>query len=83
MAAFEKIVAPEGHLIDSGLMRQIFDGIISDGVVSPDFYSSRDHDTLVRLNGGWSTVENLITLFLFRWPDPCVITGRCLKLLPL
>ena len=31
MAAFEKIVTSEGHLIDSGLMRQIFDAIISDG----------------------------------------------------
>jgi len=30
MAAFEKIVTSEGHLIDSGLMRQIFDAIISD-----------------------------------------------------
>ena len=31
MAAFEKIVTSEGHLIDPGLMRQIFDAIISDG----------------------------------------------------
>ena len=31
MAAFEKIVTSEGHLIDSGLMRQIFDTVISDG----------------------------------------------------
>ena len=120
MAAFEKIVTSEGHLIDSGLMRQIFDAIISDGgefqilnfeigktnqepskadlkimagdvklmnkillklsslgcvidqdseislkaapadgVVPPDFYSSTNHETFVRLGGGWSTVENL------------------------
>ena len=83
MAALEKIATSEGHLIDSGLMRQIFDGIISDGVVSPDFYSSTNHDTLVRLNDGWSTVEHLITLFLFRWPDLCAMTGRCLKLSPI
>ena len=118
MAAFEKIVTSEGHLIDSGLMRQIFDVIISDGgefqildfeigktnqepsranlkimagdvksmnkillklsslgcvidqesevslkpadgVVPPDFYSSTNHETFVRLGNGWSTVENL------------------------
>ena len=78
MAAFEKIVTSEGHLTDFGQMRQIFDAIISDdGVVPPDFYSSTNHNTLVRLNGGWSTVENLITVFHFRWPD------RCLKLSPI
>ena len=120
MAAFEKIVTSEGHLIDSGLMRQIFDTVISDGgefqildfdigktnqesskarlkvmagdidsmnkillklnslgcvideenkvslkpapadgVVPSDFYSSTNHETHVRLNGGWSKVENL------------------------
>lgn len=31
MAAIEKTVKAEGHLIDSGLMRQIFDIIIADG----------------------------------------------------
>lgn len=120
MAAFEKIVTSEGHLIDSGLMRQIFDAIIAgggeyeildfeigrtnenpskarlkiladndsdlnsillklsslgcvidhevrvalkpapaNGVVPPDFYSSTNHETLVRLNNDWVRVENL------------------------
>ncbi len=31
MAAFQKTITSEGHLIDSGLMRQIFDTIIADG----------------------------------------------------
>jgi len=31
MAKFQKTVTAEGHLIDSGLMRQIFDTIIADG----------------------------------------------------
>ncbi|RKX25181.1 MAG: TIGR00300 family protein, partial [Candidatus Zixiibacteriota bacterium] len=31
MPTIEKIVATEGHLIDSGLMRKIFDTIIADG----------------------------------------------------
>lgn len=31
----------------------------ADGVVPPDFYSSTNHETLVRLSGGWSKVENL------------------------
>jgi len=31
MANFEKTVSSEGHLIDSGLMRQIFDAIVADG----------------------------------------------------
>ena len=131
MAAFEKVVTSEGHLIDSGLMRQIFDVIISDGgefqvlnfeigktnqepskanlkimagdgesmnkillklsslgcvidqenevslksapadgVVPPDFYSSTNHETFVRLNGGWSTVENL------RMDCAVVVEGR-------
>ena len=120
MAKIEKIVTTEGHLIDSGLMRQIFDIIISDGgkfevldftigrdndefskaqlkissddsvtmntillklssvgchietdeqvmlkdaladgVVPPDFYSTTNHETQVRLNGDWVNVENI------------------------
>ena len=31
MGEFDKILSTEGHLIDSGLMRQIFDTIIADG----------------------------------------------------
>ncbi len=31
MSTFQKTVTAEGHLIDSGLMRQIFDTIIADG----------------------------------------------------
>ncbi|MGH8015749.1 MAG: TIGR00300 family protein [Candidatus Zixiibacteriota bacterium] len=31
MAAIQKVVSSEGHLIDSGLMSKIFDAIISDG----------------------------------------------------
>lgn len=86
MAAFEKIVTSEGHLTDSGQMRQIFDAIISDGGEFQilDFEIGKtNHETFVRLDGGWNTVEYLITLFLFRWPDPCVMTGRCLKLSPI
>lgn len=120
MAQIEKIVTSEGHLIDSGLMRQIFDTIIADGgeyeildfhigrnndetsraklkiqtdnpssmntillkisslgcqvdvehevtlkeapkdgVVPPDFYSTTNHETLVRINEDWLKVENL------------------------
>lgn len=120
MSTTEKIVTTEGHLIDSGLMRQVFDIIISDGgefevldfnigrdndefskaclkinaddpvaintillklssigchietdeqvtlkespadgVVPPDFYSSTNHKTQVRLNDSWVNVEKI------------------------
>ncbi|NOY89326.1 MAG: TIGR00300 family protein [FCB group bacterium] len=120
MAPREKIVYTEGHLIDSGLMRQIFDTIISDGgsfeildftigktndefsqarikifaddmvtmntillklsnigchiskeetvelgdapadgVVPSNFYSTTNHETSVRINGNWITVEKM------------------------
>ena len=120
MANMEKVISTEGHLIDSGLMRQILDTVIADGgsyeildfrigrtndeyshaklkikaedptalnaillklstlgcqidkdekvnlgeapadgVVPPDFYSTTNHDTLVRVNGDWLPVENL------------------------
>ncbi len=116
----EKVISTEGHLIDSGLMRQILDTVIADGgsyeildfrigrtndeyshaklkikaedptalnaillklstlgcqidkdekvnlgeapadgVVPSDFYSTTNHDTLVRVNGDWLPVENL------------------------
>jgi len=86
MAAFEKIVTSEGHLIDPDLMRQIFDAIISDGAEFQilDFEIGKtNQETLVLLNSDWGTVENLRTVFLFRWPDPWLITGRCLKLFPI
>ncbi len=120
MGVVEKIVRTEGHLIDSGLMRQIFDTIISDrgqfeiidfqigrnndefsraqirvttddavamntillklsslgclidqeeeavlgeapadGVAPPDFYSTTNHQTQVRVNSQWVPVNGL------------------------
>ena len=120
MTNMEKVISTEGHLIDSGLMRQILDTVIADGgsyeildfrigrtndeyshaklkikaedptalnaillklstlgcqidkdekvnlreapadgVVPSDFYSTTNHDTLVRVNGDWLPVENL------------------------
>jgi len=46
MSTTEKIVTTEGHLIDSGLMRQVFDIIISDGGKFEvlDFKIGRDND---------------------------------------
>lgn len=46
MAAFQKTVTSEGHLIDSGLMRQIFDTIIADGGQYEilDFQIGRNND---------------------------------------
>jgi lysine-ketoglutarate reductase/saccharopine dehydrogenase-like protein (TIGR00300 family) len=120
MTELDKVISTEGHLIDSGLMRQIFDTVIADGgsfeildfrigrtndeysraqlrikagdaasmntillklsslgcqidqdekvtlgtapadgVVPPDFYSTTNHETLVRVNGDLLKVENL------------------------
>lgn len=120
MPTIEKTVVTEGHLIDSGLMRQVFDTVIADGgrfevlefkigrnndefstarlkvfcddsdamntillklsslgcrideeqavrlglspadgVVPPDFYSTTNHETDIRINGGWVRVGNL------------------------
>ncbi|RKX24763.1 MAG: TIGR00300 family protein [Candidatus Zixiibacteriota bacterium] len=120
MPHLEKTIVAEGHLIDSGLMRQIFDVIISDGgrfemlkfdigrtndeytkaalrvtcddpvvmntillklsslgcqididrkvilkpapsdgVVPPDFYSTTNYATEVRLDGHWVSVEQI------------------------
>ena len=120
MSIIEKTVSTEGHLIDSGLMRQIFDTIISDGgqfeitdfqigrnndefskaqirissdstlamntillklsslgclidrdetvvlsdapangVAPPDFYSTTNHETLIRIDGRWVPVGGL------------------------
>ncbi len=46
MAPFQKTVTAEGHLIDSGLMRQIFDTIIADGgqYEIQDFQIGRSND---------------------------------------
>ena len=46
MSSLEKIIYTEGHLIDSNLMRQIFDIIISDGGAFEiiDFQIGRNND---------------------------------------
>ena len=77
MTLIEKIIRTEGHLIDSGLLRRVFDTVISDGgrFEGLDFTIGRNNDEFsrARIKINADDVVDMNTILLKLSTPGCVI----------